>query len=176
MKKIVLLFAGKAGVGKNTSADLVEELYSLGVHSSVKIAQFSFAGSLKAIAKEMGWDGNKDEKGRRLLQQLGAAGRAYDKDVWAKCCLSAIQESDCDIAMITDLRFPNEAKVIKEAYPDAKLIKVFGRGYNLGTNGDDPSEHGFDDVPETYWSYQLDNSGTLKDLYDNVVTMLKELI
>ena len=172
-KKIVLLFAGKAGVGKNTSADFVEEIYS---HSAIKTAQFSFAGSLKAIAKEMGWDGKKDEKGRRLLQQIGAAGRAYDKDVWAKCCLSAIQESDCDIAMITDLRFPNEARVIKEAYPDAELIKVFGRGYDLGDNGDDPSEHGFDDVPEAYWSYQLDNSGTLKDLDNNVFAMLKEII
>ena len=172
-KKIVLLFAGKAGVGKNTSADFVEEIYS---HSAIKTAQFSFAGSLKAIAKEMGWDGKKDEKGRRLLQQIGAAGRAYDKDVWAKCCLSAIQESDCDIAMITDLRFPNEARVIKEDYPNAELIKVFGRGYDLGDNGDDPSEHGFDDVPETYWSYQLDNSGTLKDLDNNVFAMLKEII
>ena len=172
-KKIVLLFAGKAGVGKNTSADFVEEIYS---HSAIKTAQFSFAGSLKAIAKEMGWDGKKDEKGRRLLQQIGAAGRAYDKDVWAKCCLSAIQESDCDIAMITDLRFPNEARVIKEAFPEAELIKVFGRGYDLGDNGDDPSEHGFDDVPETYWSYQLDNSGTLKDLDNNVFAMLKEII
>ena len=172
-KKIVLLFAGKAGAGKNTSADLVENVYS---GSAIRTAQFSFAGSLNAIAKEMGWDGKKDEKGRRLLQQIGAAGRAYDKDVWAKCCLSAIQESDCDIAMITDLRFPNEARVIKEAFPEAELIKVFGRGYDLGDNGDDPSEHGFDDVPETYWSYQLDNSGTLKDLDNNVFAMLKEII
>ena len=172
-KKIVLLFAGKAGAGKNTSADLVENVYS---GSAIKTAQFSFAGAFKRMAKEMGWDGKKDEKGRRLLQQIGAAGRAYDKDVWAKCCLKAIRESDCDIAMITDLRFPNEARIIKEAYPDAELIKVFGRGYDLGDNGDDPSEHGFDDVLETYWSYQLDNSGTLKDLDNNVFAMLKEII
>lgn len=170
--KLVLLFAGKAGAGKNTSADAVEKIYS---HGPVKTAQFSFAGSLKSIAKEMGWDGNKDEKGRRLLQQIGAAGRAYDKDVWAKCCLKEIQESDCDIAMITDLRFPNEAKAIKEVFPTAKLIQVYGRGYNLGSIADDPSEHAFDEYPDAYWDCRLDNSGTLDELDEKIKGYIKSI-
>ena len=77
MFKIVSL-SGKAGSGKDTIAialqAAVPNVYRHGW----------FAASLKEAASVYyGWDGSKDQKGRRFLQLLGTdVGRLFDKDVW----------------------------------------------------------------------------------------------
>ena len=77
MFKIISL-SGKAGSGKDTIAialqAAVPDVYRHGW----------FAASLKQAASEYyGWDGSKDQKGRRFLQLLGTdVGRVFDKDVW----------------------------------------------------------------------------------------------
>ena len=45
----------------------------------------ALADPIKEIARDgFGWDGAKDVRGRRLLQQLGSAGRAYDPAIWLR--------------------------------------------------------------------------------------------
>ena len=161
---MVLMFAGKAGAGKDTSATVVQSFIP-------QTERFAFAYKVKEIAKQFGWDGVKDEKGRKLLQSVGQTGRAYDKDLWAKDCAQRIAAYS-GLALVTDLRFRNEMNVVKEAFPDAKVILVKGRAADLGENAKDISEHdldGFDD-----FDFVLDNSGTEEDLKNNVEAMLKE--
>ncbi len=96
-------FAGPAGAGKSTcAARLVQELCARRTAS----AQFSFAESLKETAREsFGWDGVKDERGRRLLQVLGAeAGRGYDPDLWVRMRDRKVQTFAKHISMPGDLR------------------------------------------------------------------------
>ena len=62
---MIFLISGKAESGKSTLAKYLTTEIANANYASYCIP---FAGAVKKIAKEMGWDGNKDEKGRNLLQ------------------------------------------------------------------------------------------------------------
>ena len=66
-----LLFGihGPAGSGKTTMAKgLIGALLN---HDDATHTILPFAKPVKDVARNMGWNGEKDEKGRRLLQLLG---------------------------------------------------------------------------------------------------------
>lgn len=105
---LIVGFTGKAGSGKTTVAKAATR----------KV--FSFAGYLKEIAKELGWKGEKDKKGRRLLQHLGDVGREYMPNIWIKALHDEIlyqlmddkYYGDISIYSIDDVRFDNECDFI----------------------------------------------------------------
>lgn len=62
-------------VGKTTAADYLVRRYGF--------VKFALADPIKTIARDgFGWDGAKDEAGRRLLQEIGTVGRAYRAEIW----------------------------------------------------------------------------------------------
>lgn len=74
-----ILISGKSNHGKDELGKLIkEELESRGKNVYI----LHYADHLKEIAKTFyGWDGNKDEKGRNLLQSLGDTnGKIKSKD------------------------------------------------------------------------------------------------
>lgn len=94
-------FTGLAGSGKTYAATWFR-------FRTGKGSIWSFAGKIKTIAKSMGWDGVKDDRGRKLLQQIGSAGRAYDPWTW-------VQKMPIDQPIIIDdVRFTNEAEAIRD--------------------------------------------------------------
>lgn len=68
---------------------------------------WSFAAEIKRIAKTMGWNGEKDARGRKLLQDLGSIGREYDRQCWI-----SRMPTDRPV-IIDDVRFVNEAAAIR---------------------------------------------------------------
>jgi len=92
---------GFAGSGKDTAAlGLMDRGWR----------RVAFADALKMKAIGMGWDGKKDERGRRLLCDLGMAMRAYDPYHWIDLAkLSQVSKP----FVVTDVRFQNEADVIR---------------------------------------------------------------
>jgi len=116
-KTLVILLSGKAGVGKSFFAKQFKELFKI---KGLNVAVCSLALGIKEIAyKYMGWDGNKDEKGRKLLQTLGTdVGRAYNPDCWVNYLLYHLENSSdfpYDVIIIDDWRFPNEHDVFAES-------------------------------------------------------------
>jgi energy-coupling factor transporter ATP-binding protein EcfA2 len=107
-KNIIVLIAGKAGAGKSTVADFM--LRGLPTDKPSMIS--SFALGIKSIAYQMGWNGEKDEKGRRLLQQLGNMGREYNENTWVKHTMDVLNRMTnpiiLDFLLVDDWRFPNE--------------------------------------------------------------------
>lgn len=80
---MIISISGKAGVGKDTVSKAMMDIFP-----SV-YRQGSFAAPLKiAAAKLFGWDGAKDDKGRKLLQRLGSdVGRHFDPNIWLSAFL-----------------------------------------------------------------------------------------
>ncbi|WP_097964591.1 hypothetical protein [Streptomyces sp. or20] len=69
--------------------------------------------------KLFGWEAAKDQfpEVRRILQELGAAVRAIDKDFWLRAAMKRVQEAnEAGVpAVITDVRYPNEAASLRRA-------------------------------------------------------------
>jgi len=160
-------FCGKAGVGKTTACNILQE-----IHKGPQIL-LPWAYDLKRIArKEFGWDGEKDDKGRKLLQTLGTeCGRMYGGELfWVNKWQAkvdnfvndAIEFNDKNTRILVlndDIRFNSEAERIK--FNGGVIIELTGRGLDLGSNSSHSSETGIDDQ---YIDITLDNSATMESL------------
>lgn len=116
---MVILITGFMGVGKTTTAKLLSDLYD-------NCVILSFASMVKRIAFEyFGWDGNKNIRGRKLLQNIGYAGRKYNPDIWANYLLDEAKEHFLQgkIILVDDWRYINELEVISKL-TKPKLIRV----------------------------------------------------
>jgi hypothetical protein len=101
-------FTGFAGAGKDTAANAV-------FNSELRYTRQAFADAVKAIARTVGWDGEKDLRGRTLLQDIGMCVRDYDKDAWVKLVEQLLPTAAAkEHVLWTDVRFGNEADFIRK--------------------------------------------------------------
>lgn len=163
---LIVMVAGKAGSGKDEVAKIICSHYK-------RAKRFAFADNLKCIARSLGWNGLKDERGRLFLQQLGAVGREYNPSVWIEFVKWQIQdelyETNNNLFVIPDFRFPNEYRIIKHKWPDTITIKLTGRASDLGSNANDISEHSLEHFP---FDFVVDNSGTKDELADKILAIV----
>ena len=165
-KNTIILISGKAGVGKTTVGDFLDEFLS---KVPLNVTSIGFADDLKRVAKgDFNWDGRKNLKGRRLLQQIGFIGREYDKNIWVEKLLGDLDSASIffpDITIIDDWRFLNEAEYFEEGLYDLFKINVVSeiRGGLRGGLGEDISEIELDNY--TKFDYIVKNNFTnLEDL------------
>jgi len=114
-KPTIITFSGKAQHGKTTSANILGGILK---KQNKRVLFASYADYLKYIARQYyDWNGEKDEKGRTLLQELGTEKtRIRFPDFWVDnvISLAKIFENDYDYVIIDDCRFPNEISRWKE--------------------------------------------------------------
>jgi len=105
----IITVSAKAQHGKDLAAEILQEkLKDLGY----RVLIIHFADYLKFVCRTyFGWNGEKDEKGRSLLQYIGTdkiRKHASDFHVDLVIRFLLIFESDYDYVIIPDTRFPNE--------------------------------------------------------------------
>lgn len=114
-KPKIITFSGKSCHGKDTSADILTKFLQ---EAGLRVLRINMADFLKHIARQyLGWDGNKDEPGRTLLQQLGTEKvRHRFPDFWVDTVIkiTKVLEDDFDYVLIGDCRFPNEISKWRE--------------------------------------------------------------
>lgn len=110
MKKIILI-SGHAQNGKDTCAKFMQEYLK---SSGERVQIMHYADELKNICMQyFGWDGNKDENGRHILQHVGTdVVRAQNPDFWAIRLTALIDVfwKEWDYVIVPDTRFPNEVE------------------------------------------------------------------
>jgi hypothetical protein len=181
-KTVVVLVSGKAGSGKSTVADMLQA--KLQDVPALTIFRYSFASPLKYMAEKfMGWNGEKDEKGRKLLQEQGRIGREYDPDTWVKHLLIQMDRKagmfPFNFVIVDDWRFPNELSYLQQnPILDVCTVRVAGRQADLpGNTSSDASENSLPDIPDNVYNHYISNKGDLQDLemrVDEVVKILTE--
>jgi hypothetical protein len=158
----VILISGKAQHGKDTTAGfLKEELERQG--KRVLIAHYG--DLVKYTCRTFfGWDGQKDEAGRSLLQRVGTdVIREQEPDFWAWfiCRMLTFFPDEWDFVLIPDCRFPNEVSAPAEWDFDVTHIRVhrpdFDNGLTLEQQAH-PSETALDGVKP---DFLFVNNGTL---------------
>lgn len=156
-------FTGKAGAGKSSLSKYLlglDPLYRVDKYTDDLIQSklgciLSFASTLKNLALDLGWNGIKDEPGRKFLQELGSVVRSYNPnyfvDKWHSTYLNFKDQVN---VFVDDVRYDNEIKVIQEL--GGVIIYCANRAYNPNDT------HESEQVP-SYYDYILDSSKQLND-------------
>lgn len=171
----VICISGKAQHGKDTSAMLMKREFELHGYS---VLITHYGDVLKYICKEFfGWDGEKDEDGRRLLQTVGTNKVRYrNPDFFVNFLRDVLLAvDDWDFILIPDARFPNEVRVMQDAFR-ATHVRVERRNFVSPLTEEQqkhPSEIALDDYPVEWY---IDNCGTLDDLMETVETFVEEYL
>ena len=175
---MIIGLTGKKRSGKDTAAQaLVARGYT----------QLSFAAPLKAMIRALlAWadytpthidrmvDGDLKEHvalegktARYLMQSLGTEwGREHvSPGIWVNLCIDKALR--CQNAVISDVRFPNEAEAIRKA--GGKIVKIFRRGTDASDSH--PSE-AIDLIQPDMAIY---NNWSVKDLHEAIVRYIFSL-
>ena len=167
MAKIALVINGRGGVGKDTLCDLAAKHY--------KVYNISSVDPIKAIARECGWDGSKDDKARRFLSDLKALTVAYNDfpTVWAKERYLGFLESENEV-MFLHIREPREIEKFVEATGgEAKTLLIRGGDRMTKASYGNVS----DDCVENYeYDYYFVNDKSLDEAEAAFVEMLSDIL
>lgn len=169
--KLFLGISGKMGSGKTTlSNGIIDALQ----HLTVK--RVSMAKPIKDIQdmiyKELGLK-MEGEKDRNLLIALGMWGREKSPTLWLDAAVSKMRETDADIVICDDVRFPNEAKWFDE---HGLLVRIEGeqRGPNVDPDKkNDSSEIALDDYE--FKNYVMNKDGVETTQMDALYVIAKHL-
>ena len=139
---ILIGLTGPPGSGKDTAYLILESL----LKPEWNVKRYSFADPLRAYADDlMGlepgheyWGKHKDQMlpefnyqtPRELLIDLGMLGRKYQPTMWVDKAFDAINADHPEVAIITDVRFKNEAIQLRERGGHLVAISRAGLSYN----------------------------------------------
>lgn len=171
----VILVSGKAQNGKDTVASMLRDKLTADNH---RVLTTHYADLLKYICRNyFGWDGNKDEKGRQMLQYVGTdVIRKQNPTLWVDFVAMMLKyfHENWDYVIIPDCRFPNEVTTMVENGFDTIYLRVVRPGFKSPLTEEQqkhPSETALDDtVPDFY----IENTGTLEELEVATSNWIKE--
>lgn len=170
----VIAVSGHAQHGKDTVAKLLQEKFQA---DGNRVLITHYADLLKYICKTFfGWNGEKDEKGRSLLQYVGTdIVRAKQPNFWVDFVADILTyfNEDWDYVIIPDTRFPNEFNRLKEKGLDAIHLRVVRPDFVSPLTAEQqahPSETALDDTTPDYYIVNNDNITALKNKIDEWVT------
>lgn len=171
----VILVSGKARHGKDTVAEILNsELTNRGY----RVLTAHYADLVKYICHSFfGWNGEKDENGRTLLQYVGTdIVRSHNPNYWVDFLVSVFRMfgDNWDYVLVSDCRFPNEIDGMRNAGFDTMHIRVRRPGFESGLTAEQLnhlSETALDSVKPDVW---LENTGTQEDLRNKIITWIEE--
>lgn len=184
----IIAFGHRKRVGKDTSAKLLDTILRV-ERPNIRVVKLSFASKLKDVCYQLfHWAGLKpgifyeDERNahlreetlpkigkspRQLWIEVGNKMREVYPPTWIDNALYGTPEAD--ILLITDLRFPNEAKKIKEL--GGKCIKLVRASAPVANDESDAALDGF---PE--WDQILENHGNMHELHVKIEALAQEVL
>ena len=174
----IIAVCGKAGSGKDTFGDIACALIRRNGEKAIK---FSYAGLLKYICKTFfGWNGEKDQEGRELLQYIGTdVVRARRRNYWVEFLTDLLDligdKIDADYIIITDARFKNEIDYPKERGYDVTTIELIRPDYISGLTDEQKAHRSETELDDYKKDYTIINEGSMHDLYLNVKQVLEDM-
>lgn len=171
----VILISGSARFGKDSTAFMMKELLE---KQKKRVLIIHYADNLKLFAKNyFGWSGQKDQKGRELLQWLGTdVVRKNYEDTWVDMIVALLKgiKTLYDYVIIPDVRFPNEIDKMCDNF-NCITVRVIRPNFDNGLTEEQkkhPSETALDNYP---MEYELINDGDLEKLLDTTRTFIKNI-
>ena len=141
-----------------------------------KVYTYSTIDEVKKLAKIIGWDGQKDERGRKFLSDLKDAMTTYD-DLPRKFILKQISKTmetyrnkeDSEVIFLVQMREPAEIKRWVELH-NAKAVFV------MRSNMDKKwGNHADDNVFDYPYDYYLFNNSTIEKWAETAINFIDEI-
>ena len=171
----VILISGKAQNGKDTVAG---SLHKALIDDGKRVLVTHYADLLKYICRNyFGWDGNKDENGRQMLQYVGTdVIRKQNPTLWVDFVAMILKyfHENWDYVIIPDCRFPNEVSTMIDNGFDTIHLRVVRDNFESPLTEEQqkhPSETALDDVEPDFY---IKNNGTLDKLNKTITKWIKE--
>ena len=170
---MIIGLSGFARSGKDTVAEMLPNYSRRAFADKLREAIFRLnpmiEGGMRVqeVVNLMGWEKAKVDFAelRRLLQVIGTeVGRQMiDNDLWVKLATENLVAGDR--VVFTDVRFPNEAAMVKAL--GGQVWRINRKG--VVALNDHASEHAM-----TSWNFDItiENDGTLDDLHRKVLSAL----
>ncbi len=176
----IICISGKARHGKDTFCDMLkDELEKCGS----KVLVIRYADLLKYLCKDyFGWDGQKDDKGRTLLQYVGTdIVRKKNPNYWVDFVISFVKlfANEWGYVLIPDTRFPNEIDRWKDEGFNPIHVRVVRDGFDNGLSEEQknhPSETALSDYSAHLLVHNNSDLDTLRDkayTFCGILTALK---
>ena len=173
----VICISAKAQHGKDTVANFMKECLEA---KGKRVLVTHYADLVKYVCKTFfNWDGQKDEKGRTLLQYVGTdIVREKEPDYWVGFISDMLYffGDQWDYVLIPDTRFPNEINYLKDAGFDVLYIRVIRENFESPLTEEQqkhPSETALDDYEAEVLLY---NDSTLENLKFSVERLTDVLV
>ena len=167
-----ILICGEPNSGKTTLANYI--IHAL-LEREYKGVIIPFESYVKILAEKCFlWDGEKDEKGKKLLQGLKNIVVEYDENFWVNSVLEELDsyekvtQKNVSFLVCDDWRFYNEYKVISERF-NTYTVKIepsfLGDKNNLSK------------VPFFYtYDFVVSNKSTLESLQKDAIEIVNKIL
>ena len=172
----IFIIAGKGHSGKDTISKYIEEYAS---SHNLKFIKLQFSSYIKNYAKLIStWDGDENNKPRKLLQDLGEEIRKSCKETFFIDRISDdinILSNYTDIIAITDARLPLEVNLIKERFPNTISIKVIRDNY-ISNLSSDEANHITEKALDNYSNFDyIVHNNLIESLKDTIDSILNDI-
>lgn len=153
--------SGRMGSGKDTVGAYLVEHHGF--------TRYAFADQLKQLARKIGWNGEKDDRGRWLLQSLGQGAReVLGEMVWIDALERQLYLDTPGNVVITDVRNLNEADWIRRF--GGVVWRIHRPIDRSGAADRHETEVGVDRLVA---NFEIANDGSLDDLYEKVEALYR---
>lgn len=167
----VIVINGKPTSGKSTFVKLCEE-----INEEEYVIELSMVDYVKKIAKAIGWDGEKNAKGRKFLADLKQAIESYDKNIIYNRIDSDIYyysqswlAYDTPVIFFINARNPSDINYLVKKYNATSLFIDNPNVPMVESNSEDKG------VENYKYDVTIVNDGTIKDLKNKAERFLKTL-
>lgn len=172
----VCCISAKARHGKDTVAEILKDHLE---HRGQRVLIIHFADLLKYICKQFfGWDGNKDERGRTLLQYIGTdvVGKK-NPAYWAEFVVSFLKmfEKEWDYVLIPDCRYPVEVATVERAF-DTVILRVERPNFDNGLTDAQKKHPSEVDMDNYAFDVVIYNEGSLDELTNKVFAFANDYL
>lgn len=180
-KPKIILISGKVQSGKDTFARYFKERAE---ELNKKCFIIKYGDLLKYVLKTYyGWNGEKDEQGRYMLQHIGTdILRANNPNVWVNCVIELVRAiaKDYNYVLIPDTRFENEIDQWWDTEFDYITVRVErknidGSDYDNGLTEEQKEHRSETALDDFVFNYTIMNDNT-EELFKDSSYFLTENI
>lgn len=160
MNKIVII-NGQAGTGKDTFVELYKK------YSSKRVFNLSTITEVKEIAKQMGWNGQKDDRSRKLLSDLKKLWVEYNDGIFEELKQFCYNYKSEENVIFIHCREPQEIRKFKKEFKLQCTTVLVNRNVCCPDNDSDKNVFDYE------YDVEIGNDGTKEELEELIQKLVK---